>query len=374
MTQYFILLVLLIMTSCKGPSKTAENNISFAEKAELSDAQIAEYVVEVFEDSRGHLWFGTMSKGVARYDGKNLKYFSEQDGLTAQTVSSIIEDKGGTMYFGCHTGLFSYDPTAEKKGLKPFAQRIETSGRHDEGTGWIGVSIDQSQNIWISNNDGLYNYKNKQLVEYKLPIDRDSIKEYSITAGRARFQMEDSKGNLWFSTDGYGALKFDGEKFSRLTKADGLWSNSVNSILEDQEGMIWFACMQAYQPSTTNDGGVCRYNPSSTDLASAFQKFPKVEGLSNKDIYTLFMDNSGDIWIGATGTGAYIYDREKFTLYSGSDREDLTKYYGLQDILHDSKGNIWFGMSGGLFLFDPNIKTNRGSFLKHITQEGLLKF
>jgi hypothetical protein len=32
--------------------------------------QIAKYVVEIFEDSKGHLWFGTMAKGVARYDGK----------------------------------------------------------------------------------------------------------------------------------------------------------------------------------------------------------------------------------------------------------------------------------------------------------------
>jgi len=32
--------------------------------------KIDEYVVEVFEDKKGNLWFGTLSKGTARYDAR----------------------------------------------------------------------------------------------------------------------------------------------------------------------------------------------------------------------------------------------------------------------------------------------------------------
>jgi hypothetical protein len=54
--------------------------------------QLDAYVVEAFEDSKGHLWFGTNGQGAARYDGQSLTYFSVADGLCDATVTSIIED------------------------------------------------------------------------------------------------------------------------------------------------------------------------------------------------------------------------------------------------------------------------------------------
>ena len=51
----------------------AFNSLPFPNLEDLQQAakaQIAEYVIEAFEDSKGHLWFGTMAKGVACYDGK----------------------------------------------------------------------------------------------------------------------------------------------------------------------------------------------------------------------------------------------------------------------------------------------------------------
>ena len=45
--------------------------------------------------------------------------------------------------------------------------------------------------------------------------------------GRARMELEDSKGNLWFATDGAGAFKSDGTCFTQFTESDGLCSNTV---------------------------------------------------------------------------------------------------------------------------------------------------
>ena len=76
----FCALVLLAAAHplCLGQTKVAQEPID-------------QYVVEVFEDSKGKLWFGTLSKGAACYDGKKLSYLSTKQGLIGNAVVSIVE-------------------------------------------------------------------------------------------------------------------------------------------------------------------------------------------------------------------------------------------------------------------------------------------
>jgi ligand-binding sensor domain-containing protein len=312
-------------------------------------AQIAEYVVAAFEDSRGVLWFGTMNKGVARYDGKALTYLTEADGLCGNTIASIAEDKHGAMWFGGHTGVCKYD------GM------LFTSVLDGEGS----VRTDRGGTAWVSANNRVYRDDGAGLHPFSVPIPGERPAAYSIVPGRVTFRLEDRQGNLWFSTDGYGAFRYSrpmnsgasGGSFTQFTKKDGLCSNTVWSILEDRQGRIWFTCIQAFQPQMTGDGGLCRYDGKS------FATFPEVAGLTKNDIYTIYEDRSGSIWIGATHVGAYRYDGSEFALFSNTDRSDLTESFGLQAILEDRNGKLWCGFSGGLFRFN-------GSSVVNVAQSG----
>jgi tetratricopeptide (TPR) repeat protein len=115
--------------------------------------------------------------------------------------------------------------------------------------------------------------------------------------------------------------------------------------------------MQSFQPKMTGDGGLCRFNGTS------FTQFPQVKGLSKNDIYTIYETQSGQIWIGATGVGAYMYDGESFLLFEQTDRPHWTRNFGLQCVLEDRDGTTWFGFSGGLFRFN-------GKSFYHISPAG----
>ena len=135
---HLLLFVSMVLASCGGQHATgpspktspaSEGLQAPIQGAGLESPQIAEYVVEVFEDSKGHLWFGTMNKGVARHDGPTLTYFTERDGLCGDTIHSIAEDKDDALWFGCGARttvprLFSF--------RRPTAHAIELDDELDD--------------------------------------------------------------------------------------------------------------------------------------------------------------------------------------------------------------------------------------------------
>ena len=298
--------------------------------------QLAAYIVSAYEDRKGHLWFGTMSMGAIRFDGKSLTYFTKKDGLPSNAVPSFAEDAKGDLWIGTQEGVCRFD------GQK-IVQVREGAGLPAGGG---SVSADEHGTIWVSVGKSLWRFDGKTFSEFEIPVVKKNISSFAIVAGNISYGLKDRKGNHWFHADGYGAIRFDGNTFTRLTKADGLCSNNITGILEDRQGNLWFSCMQSFQPEQTGDGGLCRFD------GKKFTKFPHVKGLHRNDIYTIDVDRAGHIWIGATGHGLYRFDGRKFTLFEKTNRMDLTWSLGLQAALEDRNGTLWLGYSGGLFRFD----------------------
>jgi ligand-binding sensor domain-containing protein len=345
--------LLMFITSCKGQDKAnASAGIGLSRESNAilkkdSFAQIDEYVVEVFEDTKGNLWFGTLSRGVARYDGKALSYFSTKDGLCDNTVVCIAEEKDGNMWFGTHNGASRYDG-------KTFTNYQITQGLHGAG---CQILVDRNGSIWAGTNHGAFRFNGSTFSPFEIPNPSINNPSYKWEAGKVWRLIEDKKGNIWFGRDGYGACKFDGTSFTHFTKKDGLCSNNVTSIVEDKQGNIWFGCLSSDAPKYIDEGGLSFYD------GNTFTKYPQLEGLHENDIYTIYEDKSGNIWIGATHFGAYRYDGKKFVVFKETDRKDLTINFGLQGILEDRNGTLWCGFSGGLFRFNGTSFTN-------VTQDG----
>lgn len=339
MKIHLLLPLLMLFIACNGQGKPVSSQV--AQNKSINNTQIAEYIVEIFEDSNGNLWFGTIAKGAACYDGKKLSYLSEKDGLAGNTVTSIIEDKQGNLWFGTHTGASRYDG-------KTF-----TNFQDNEGLTGAGcyLLLDRKGNIWAGTNDGAFRFNGTSFSKFHITGPPAESKSYKWAAGKVWGLMEDKKGNIWFGRVGFGVCKYDGKTFKHFTKKDGLSSNNVSSICEDNKGNIWFGCLSSDYPKYINEGGLCSYD------GKTFTKYPH-EGLIDNDIYTIYQDKADNVWIGATGYGAYRYDGTKFTAFKSTDRNDLVPSFGIQSILEDKSGTLWFGFSGGLFRFNGTMFTN----------------
>jgi signal transduction histidine kinase/ligand-binding sensor domain-containing protein len=133
--------------------------------------------------------------------------------------------------------------------------------------------------------------------------------------------------------------------FDHITTREGLSQSTVNYILQDHNGFLWFA---------TNDG-LNKYDGYSFKIYRHNDK--DRTSLSSNDIIFLLEDNKGYLWIvNGSRTGLDRFDPENETFdnfrHDPADPESLSSnriYY----ITQDSKGNIWVCTENALNLFIP---------------------
>lgn len=345
-------LLLACIACTAGPSteRPAGEDAPTRAVAPADSTPVAEYVVGTFEDSKGGLWFGTINYGVAHVQDGKIAFIDSTDGLPPNGGHGIAESRDGLIWIAGHDGVYLHDP--DKPGpLQVLYTKAAT------------VHTDRNGNVWVSTQGKVYRYTDaRSSEEFAVPVPKELPAAYSISPRKLVFQMEDSQSHLWFSTDGHGAFRFDpaaraDQAWTHYTKADGLCSNTPWDIVEDLEGRIWFACIQAFQPQESGDGGLCVFD------GERFTAFPDVPGLHHNDLYTLYLDREGAVWSSAFRTGVYRIKGDDFRLYNTSDRPDLNGNFGLQDMMQDSRGRYWMGFSGGLFRLE-------GDRLVHVSRSG----
>jgi signal transduction histidine kinase/ligand-binding sensor domain-containing protein/DNA-binding response OmpR family regulator len=73
----------------------------------------SDYIYSLLKDSKGNLWIGTSGEGVNLFNteiGKFNRFDSDKD-IRYQTISSIIEDNNGQIWFSTKKGIFNYNYT-----------------------------------------------------------------------------------------------------------------------------------------------------------------------------------------------------------------------------------------------------------------------
>lgn len=148
--------------------------------------------------------------------------------------------------------------------------------------------------------------------------------------------------------------------FTSLNSKNGLSSNSVNAILKDRYGLVWFA----------TEDGLNKFDGTNFTVYKHRSEDPT--GLLANDIRALHEDRSGNLWIGSSGGSLSRYDRNKNTFINfpaalgpHSISSDVVK-----SICSDVSGKIWVATYTGLDIFNPKNKTSRKLILPK-TENGI---
>jgi len=126
------------------------------------------------------------------------------------------------------------------------------------------------------------------------PVFKNYTTEDGLSSNEVYCVMQDSKGFIWFGTDG-GVSRFDGYRFKNFTSADGLTDNTIFEIQEDKRGRIWFR---------TLSGKICySYNDSIVPIDAN----DRVITYLKSDLLSSFFIDSGDtLWCSGRSSGGVV--------------------------------------------------------------------
>ncbi len=138
-------------------------------------------------------------------------------------------------------------------------------------------------------------------------------------------------------------------KFKHLTLADGLSQSTINCMIQDHRGFMWFGTQDGLNLYDGHKFTIYRHDPS--DSAS----------ISSGYIECLLDDQAGGLWIGTQNGGLNHFDfkTKKFDRYlnHAGDSSSLS-LNDVRSICYDHSGRLWVGtQGGGLNFFSPENNT-----------------
>ncbi len=178
-------------------------------------------VLGMCQDRAGHIWAGTdFNQGLFELNGPHVRHFVKQNGGEIPAVRVVFQDHASNIWVGTSRGLF-----------RTGANGLEScSGKCGLTTEVIRSIIeDHAGNLWIGTRAGLVRERDGVFTR----LTNDLARNYILTI------FEDKNHGLWLGTLGSGLVQFRNGTFKAYTTRNGLFSDNIGAILEDDYHWLW---------------------------------------------------------------------------------------------------------------------------------------
>jgi signal transduction histidine kinase/CheY-like chemotaxis protein/ligand-binding sensor domain-containing protein len=308
------------------------------------DGFVSSEIYSIIQDNQGLLWFGTAENGVMRYDGRKVTLFEfdslSLNGLSHNDAGNLMLDHNGKIWIGTWGGGANlYEP--KTGSFKSFihdplridsisSNRIQSLFHDQEGSIWLGsydkglnrylgnnsfehiiktgdaqsslshnriwdIEDNDNDSLWVATSFGLNLYdKTQQTFSNFLPEPENKT---PTGANEIRSILKTSQKKIYVGTQ-KGPFTFDEKNniFTPLKTSDGQYLGQINSMIEDQDGYIWFVTSQ----------GLFRQSDSGSEIE-------KLDLEYNNGLRIIFEDSSKTIWVTSETHGIYkIVPHRKF--------------------------------------------------------------
>jgi two-component system, sensor histidine kinase ChiS len=176
-----------------------------------------------------------------------------------------------------------------------------------------------------------------------------SLKE-GLSQSTVNCIVQDHRGFLWFGTQD-GLNQYDGYQFTvyRHDPSDpySLSHNEVFALHEDRHGTLWIG--------TRN--GLNRFDREQGQFEHYYHDPNQSNSLSHNTIWSIFEDKEGVLWIGTKGGGLNQFvpqDNHFVSFRHDPNQPNSLSHDVVWPIYEDKRGTLWIGTDGGgLNAFDP---------------------
>ena len=350
------------------------------------------------EDPAGVLWIGTSAGLARRVEHLPATHYRIQPMRGSDHVYALLIDRHRRIWIGHERGLVVFreddahrtgararqlPATRSPSGAAALALGLGDAVRYTTADGLpsqLILALHQSgeKETWIGTSRGLVRFDGERFVTVTAG---DTVQHVSAIT-------EDLSRNLWLAGVG-GVVRLARAGFIRYTEADGLANEVIRSVFEDRAGVLQVVAglgfihrfdgtrfVATWPARSTNgrtlettvpalqdrmgewwiagDAGLHRF-PRATRAEELFKARPKAiyttrDGLAGDDIFRLFEDSRGDIWIARRAPTRAIltrWDRATATFHRYFDQDGLPGFSRPISFGEDRAGNVWVGFWGG---------------------------
>jgi ligand-binding sensor domain-containing protein/signal transduction histidine kinase/DNA-binding response OmpR family regulator len=265
-----------------------------------------------------------------------FRHLTTNEGLSHNSVYSIVEDNYGFIWIGTRSGLNRFD------GYKFKVYDINNSGLRNAYIN--NVFKDSKGRIWVATQEAglsMYDYNTDDFTTFEYNAGDPK----NLSRNNIQVITEDSRGRIWAGShkdDLYWVNETKG-KLQRINLKAKLPANReidrINSLLFENDSLLWLG---------TFSGLFC-YNQFSGKLTQVSSSM----GIVDARIQCIFNENKDKLWLG-TNTGILRFDKktlkpETITTSNSALSNDL-----ILDIERYTDGRIMIATDGGgINLFNP---------------------
>lgn len=258
-------------------------------------------IQSLYVDSRGRLWMGSDSCGVAVMDKDKITYWYDSDGLATGSVSAVTEDSDGNIYAATKQGVAVIDGDMELSSVDDDRIADKKIVNIQAGTDGIIYGIDSESCIFTIQNGKLKKYfyndyfgsflitdpENAGYVYFSVgnavihgliddiaAINEDDYEKFNFAyVGELEIikSIEYIDGTVWINT-GTDIYAFktspvtQGKNYDVMCLRDITVKNSVGHIRKDHQGNLWI---------TSSRQGLMKIVPNRFEDINAKYKLPE---------------------------------------------------------------------------------------------------
>lgn len=341
---------------------------------DASDGLSQNSVNDIFQDEWGYLWFATQD-GLNRYDGYDYKVYrpNTQDewSISDNFITEVYPADSGNLWVMCRYGLNYFDRSSERF-YKFYIGSVNTLSQPWDITYWNGqwvaviaaelfvipdsfkdsktiltnkIDLDiDSLGIAYSLDDALLLTSPNELSLVHADKSIESLGEIGISESGQRVQR--SGDHLYFATKSTG-YSFDINTHQLDTFCSDISFSQIQDILPRPDGSIWVAHLHGI--SVIRDGVE----------ALRIEHDPEVDGsLSYPLVHSLFEDRQGTIWAG-TANGGLNYTAVGAGKFKHFNEQDGLTNDQVWEIFPEDSGRVWIGTELGLNLMENDVISNK---------------
>src|SRR5664280_227663 len=260
-------------------------------------------------DRRGVLWVGLGNDGLLRYWNGTVSHLRKSDGLADDFVTSLAEDREGSIWVGTRNGLSQISDI-----------KIPTFGKAEGVPGEIKSSVSASQKggLWVASSSGFSYFDGST-----------NIQSYSAEVGLSNSYVliarEAKDGDIYLVTGLRDVEVFSGGKIV-ASYPNKSWPSA---LAEDAEGMVGFGGDELYRVSK-----------------NSYAPFTFAEGgkLPLGFVFNMIFGKDGSFWLASTDGLIQIKDGKarRWAMENGIPNTRV------QWVCEDETGVVWAGMTTGI--------------------------